>query len=211
MNLKSCGATVALALAVASCGPGSKTDQSPSATPSDAKMAMNDPNDPFAAADMAMSQAMKGAVGTDVSDTWLQQMIEHHRGAIAMSKAVLDRNPTKDARQMAQQTITKQGREIDDLTKLLGTGSADPTSLEPYRKANQAMDDAMMAAKGKDVSETYLRKMLAHHRGAVALSDVVLAQGKNPEVRKAAAKTRADQAMEAGMIQDMLTGKPMKM
>ena len=73
------------------------------------------------------------------------------------------------------------------------------------------MHQAMMAAEGADISEAYLSKMRAHHRGAIALSDIVIAQGTDPKVRAAAEKTKNVQANEAAMVQRMLAGKPMSM
>jgi uncharacterized protein (DUF305 family) len=199
-------ASSALALMLASCGSGS--DPSPSASASEPAMA---DTGPFSAVEMAMSDKMDSAIGSSVSDTWLAQMIEHHRGAIAMSKIVLEQNPSSIVRKMAEDTITNQSKEIDDLTKLRSNGAVDPASVTPYRPATMEMHQAMMAAQGADISETYLRKMLAHHRGAVALSDVVIAQGTDAKVRAAAQKAKAVQAKEAAMIEDMLAGKPMTM
>lgn len=201
-------ATTALALLVASCGSGSDADPVPTAAASSGH-AMSDAGSPFAAAEMAMNDKMMTAIGANVSDTWVAQMIEHHRGAIAMSNIVLGQNPTSDVRTMAEQTISKQGKEIADLTRLRGKSPANPASLEPYRPAGMAMHQAMMSAKGANISETYLRKMLEHHRGAVALSDVVIAQGIDSRVRAIAQKTRADQAREATMLEAMLAGQPM--
>lgn len=201
-------AASALALVLASCGSGSQPDPAPSASASEPAMAETGP---FSAAEMAMKEKMDGAVGSNISDAWLAQMIEHHRGAIAMSKIVLDQNPSSDVRKMAEDTIAKQGKEIEDLTKLRISGAADPASAAPYRPATMEMHQAMMAALGADISETYLRKMLAHHRGAIAMSDVVIAQGTDPKVLAAAQKTKATQAKEAAMIEDILAGKPMAM
>lgn len=203
-------ASTGLALLLASCGSGADETPAPDATAS-ADMGMNDPNNPFAAAEMAMNDKMITAIGADVSDTWIKQMIEHHRGALAMSEVVLERTPTPEVHAMAKDTIAKQGKEIEDLTKLLSKSSADPASLEPYKPANMAMHEAMMAAKGADVSETYLRKMREHHRGAVAFSDVVLAKGATGRVRAAAQKIKTDQSKEIAMIEAMLAGEPMPM
>lgn len=201
-------ASAALVVLLVSCGSGPDADEAPAGV---ATSAMNDPDNPFATSEMEMNDKMMAAVGANVSDTWAKQMIEHHRGAIAMSEVVLTLNPTTDVRTMAQQTISKQGKEVEQLTKMLSTSPADPASLEPYRSANMTMHDGMMAAKGADASETYLRKMVAHHRGAVALSDVVLAKGSEAKIREIAQKTKTDQAKEAGMIEAMLAGEPMPM
>lgn len=203
-------ASTGLALLLASCGSGADETPAADATAS-ADMGMNDPNNPFADAEMAMNDKMKTAIGADVSDTWVKQIIEHHRGAIAMSEVVLERNPTPDVLAMAKNTIAKQGKEIEALTKLQSKSPADPASLEPFKPANMAMHEAMMAAKGADVSETYLRKMAEHHRGAIALSDVVLAKGATGRVRAAAQKVKTVQAKEVSMIEAMLAGEPMPM
>jgi len=201
-------ASTGLALLLASCGSGA--DETPAADSSaSADMDMSDPDKPFAAAEKAMNDKMMAAIGADVSDTWVKQMIEHHRGAIAMSEIVLTQSPTPEALAMAKDTIANQGKEINDLTKLLSKSPADPASLEPFNPANMKMHEAMMAAKGADVSETYLRKMLEHHRGAVALSDVVLAMGAAGGVRTAAQKVKTDQSKEIAMIEAMLAGEPM--
>ncbi len=203
-------ATTGLALLLAACGSGA--DQAPVPDPAtSADAAMIDPNNPFAAAEMAMNDRMMAAVGADIPDTWVRQMIEHHRGAIAMSEIVLQRQPTAEVREMARETIARQGREVDELTALIRNAPADPTSPEPYKAANMAMHEAMMAAKGSDVSETYLRKMLAHHRGAVALADVVLANGATGGVRTLGRAIKSDQTKEAGMIEAMLAGESMPM
>ena len=199
-----------LALIIASCGSNTVPDTQSHAASSN-EVVIKGAGGPFAAAEMSMNEKMMSAVGANVSDTWLKQMIEHHRGAIAMSKIVLEQHPSGDARMMAEQTIAMQGKEIDELTRLLSKSPADPASLEPYRPAGSAMHDAMMAAGGADASETYFRKMLEHHRGAIALSDVVIKQGTDPRVRAAAQKTKTVQAKEASMIEAMLARKPMAM
>ena len=194
-------ATTTLALLIAACGSGSEPAAAPSA---ESSLSSAETTDPFAASDMSMKSKMDAAIGSSISDTWLAQMIEHHAGAIAMSKIVLTQSPTDEVRQMAADTIDMQGKEIVALTKLRSPGPSDPTSIEPYRSVGTTMHQTMMAATGTDISETYLRKMLEHHRGAVALSEIVIARGSDPKVRAAAEKTKAVQTKEVAMIEAML-------
>ena len=72
------------------------------------------------------------------------------------------------------------------------------------------MHQKMMAASGSDVSQTYMRKMLEHHKGAVAMSDVALANGVTGTLRSQIQKTRADQQKEIAMVEAMLRGEPMQ-
>jgi len=192
------------ALALAACG---GADQPADNVAANAMTA--DPSNPFPQSEMAMDQAMMAAVGVNSADSWVRKMIEHHRGAVEMSRTVLTQNPTAEVAQMAQITIDKQRKEITDLEKLVATGNPNPASAELYRPAAMQMHDAMMAATGATVSETYLRKMLAHHQGAIAMSDVALGNGATGAVRAQIEKTKADQQKEVAMVEAMLRGEPM--
>ena len=182
---------LALIAALSACG-GPEEPSNNIAADSEMNMAMADTG-PFASAEMQMSDAMKNAVGVNASDSWVRKMIEHHKGAVEMSRIALAQNATGDAAKMAQQTIDKQTKEIAELGKMVATGSPEPASALLYQPAEMQMHDAMMAAKGADVSETYLRKMLVHHQGAIAMSDVALANGATGAVRAQISKTRAEQ------------------
>lgn len=202
-----CIGAVALVSTLSACG--STEEPATNVVANDMNAMMADSNNPFAQSEMTMDQAMAAAIGINAADSWVRKMIEHHRGAVDMSRIVLAQSPTADVARMAQSTIDKQGKEITDLEKLVATGTPDPASAELYRPAATQMHNAMMAAKGADVSETYLRKMLEHHKGAVAMSDVALANGATGAVRTQIEKTRASQQAEIGMVEAMLRGEPM--
>ena len=72
----------------------------------------NTPTNPYAEASMASHKAMTAAMGSDASETWTRQMIEHHRGGIAMSKIALDKAQDKDTLASARKLIAAQDREI---------------------------------------------------------------------------------------------------
>lgn len=196
------GALVLLA-SLSACGsPGQPAEDNAAA----ARMTMSGP---FGEAEMAMDEALKAAVGVDAADSWVKKMIAHHEGAIAMSRIVLGLQPTPDVAELAQMTTGKQSAEIEALKALARSGAANPGSAKLYEAATTEMHNEMMAASGATPSETYLAKMLAHHRGAVAMSDVALANGATGAVRTQIEKTRAEQSEEAAMVETMLRGEPM--
>lgn len=202
-----CISSVALVSTLANCG--GTNEAANNVVANDMNMVAADPNNPFAQSEMAMDKAMMAAVGVNVSDSWVRKMIAHHRGAVEMSRIVLTQSPTPDVATMAQMTIDMQGKEITDLEKLIATGSPDPASAEPYRPAAMQMHSAMMTASGSNVSEKYLRKMLAHHQGAVAMSDIALANGTTGAVRAQIEKTKASQQREIAHVEAMLRGESM--
>ena len=199
----------AMALLLAGCGTHEDASQNePAGNTANALTA--DASDPFAQYQMRMNERMMAAVGTDVGDSWARKMIEHHQGAIDMSQIVLQQSPRADIADLARMTIEKQGKEIEDLRKLVKQGSPDPKSAEPYRSSMTQMHDAMMAASGSDISETFLRKMLAHHKGGVTMSDAALQNGVGGVLGQQVQKTRDNQQKEARMIEEMLRGETMR-
>ena len=195
------------ALVLSACGSGdtgAEQDNSADATVN----ATADAN-PFADAEMQMNERMMAAVGVDVGDSWVRKMIEHHQGAIDMSRLMLQQNPSDHVAQMAQDAIDKQTKEIEDLRKLIKEGASKPESAEPFRPVMTSMQQAMMSATGADVEETFMRKMLAHHLGGVAMSDAALENGVSSALRSQLTKTRDGQQKDADMTQAMLNGEPM--
>lgn len=70
---------------------------------------------PYGQAEMDMHQKMMAAKQGDPSEMWTRKMIEHHRGAIAMSRVAVRDAKDAETRRMAQMTITKQEKDIAEL------------------------------------------------------------------------------------------------
>jgi uncharacterized protein (DUF305 family) len=82
------------------------------------EMMKNTPANPYAEVGMAMHHKMM-VVGADASETWIRQMIEHHRGAIAMSKIAVTQAADKEVGVMAQKVVTMQEKEVASLQSWL--------------------------------------------------------------------------------------------
>ena len=83
-----------------------------------AAMMKNTPANPYAEAGMAMHHKMM-IVGGEASETWARQMIEHHRGAIAMSQIAVAQASDKELRTMAQNVVNMQVGEVASLQSWL--------------------------------------------------------------------------------------------
>jgi len=81
-------------------------------------MTKNTPVNPYAEAAMDMHHKMMVS-GADASETWTRQMIEHHRGAIAMSKIAVTKAGDKETRAMAQKSIAMQEKDVAELESWL--------------------------------------------------------------------------------------------
>lgn len=195
----------ALAAGLSACGRSDRQEERQDAA--DNEVAVADESDPYPASEMKMHEAMTAAVGADVSDTWVRKMIEHHEGAIAMSNYVVAHGHDVRVIPIARRLVAKQQQEVAELRALVRQDSApDPASAQPYRAAEKQMHEAMMAAKGSDSSHTWVRKMIPHHQGAIAMSQIVLAQGKDERVAPIARRIIAEQQAEIAELQAILSG-----
>lgn len=128
-------ATSAMALLIAACGSNEDVVQNETVAANDMNTMMADPNNPFAQAEAQMHQAMMAAAGADPSETWIRKMIEHHRGAVAMSDIVLAQNPTPEVRAEAEKTRTDQLKEISRLEAMLRPDQANAATAQPAAPA----------------------------------------------------------------------------
>lgn len=86
-----------------------------------------------------------------------------------------------------------------------GDSHAAPAGDQAFAASEAAMHTGMAAASGATVDEAYIAKMIEHHRGAVAMADVALAQSRDPEIRRMAQTVKDAQTRE---IAEMRAWRP---
>jgi len=82
--------------------------------------------------------------------------------------------------------------------------AADSASTKAYREANTKMHKDMDIAYSGDADADFVRGMIPHHQGAIDMARIVLAHGKDPEIRKLAESVIRDQEKEVAMMKDWL-------
>jgi uncharacterized protein (DUF305 family) len=86
-----------------------------------------------------------------------------------------------------------------------GSATASSTGDAAFAEVEAEMHQRMGQASGETVDEAYIVKMIEHHRGAVAMAEVALAQSQDPEIRRMAQAVVDAQTRE---IAEMRTWKP---
>lgn len=65
--------------------------------------------------------ALRNAQGIEASRLFLTQMIEHHKGAIAMAQTELNSGQFSPAVELARSIVSSQQKEIDTMQQMLGS------------------------------------------------------------------------------------------
>ncbi len=82
--------------------------------------------------------------------------------------------------------------------------SADSPATKAFKQANARMHKDMDITYSGDADADFVRGMIPHHQGAIDMAKVMLAHGKDPELRKLASAIIADQEKEIAQMQDWL-------
>jgi uncharacterized protein (DUF305 family) len=146
-----------------------------------------------------MNASLEALKGAEFEQSFLQQMIQHHRSGIEMAKLVSDHTKRPELQQFAEKMIATQQQEIEQMTKWLN----DWFKASPKDVANEAADKEMKmhmsmltGKKDADFDKAFLQMMPMHHHAAVEMSEQVEKKATHPELKEFAAKMAKDQQNE---------------
>ncbi len=132
----------------------------------------------------------------DADRDFLRMMSDHHKGLIAMAHESMEKGRgTTQSRADAGRLDAKQDREIEQMVKILDANYHDP--YEPkVRAVDQAAVDSLQMHSGPAYAAEFYRRVVAHHRRAIAMVDEYLPRAVRADVKAMAAKMAKDQMAE---------------
>jgi uncharacterized protein (DUF305 family) len=135
----------------------------------------------------------------DADAGFLEDMIVHHNGAVALGLEYLPRQHDPTVAHFAREIITGQSGEMAVMNLLVADAGnpeiatngvamewmGEPMPPEEMPGMASAADyDELRAATGVDADEVFTRLMIHHHAAGIAMARRVVAEGENPRVRR---------------------------
>ena len=146
-----------------------------------------------------MNASLQSLKGAEFEQSFLQQMIQHHRSGIEMAKLVNDHTKRPELREFAEKMIGAQQQEIEQMTKWLNEWFKTSPEEVANEAANKEMKMHMWMLSGKhdaDFDKAFLEMMPKHHHAAVEMAEQAEKKATHPELKEFAAKIAKDQQQE---------------
>lgn len=156
-----------------------------------------------------------------------RDMQTHHAQAVEMAFLVRDRSRDPELRTVAYDIITSQQQQAGQMYGWLvqwdlpQTGSRPPMAwvgaehAEAHASADGTMPgmatkaqlDELRASTAVEAERIFLRLMIAHHEGGVAMADAAVAEARTTEVTTLAGAIAGAQASEIALLRQMLDAR----
>ncbi|MFJ5848524.1 DUF305 domain-containing protein [Streptomyces sp. NPDC092903] len=154
---------------------------------------------------LSASQAAKAAAGVDTPNSadvrYVRMMIEHHAQALVLTRLVPARSGSAAVKRVAERITAAQQPEIGAMKGWLSrNGRTEQADGHDHGTmpgmATDTQLDQLRAAKGRAFDRLFLKLMITHHQGAVAMATEALSEGNNIQVEEMADDVVAQQTAE---------------
>lgn len=145
---------------------------------------------------------------------FIEQMIPHHDDAITMAKLALVKANRPEIKQLAQNIIESQSKEIDQMKSWYKDwfGKEVPVSTQGMMGKNNGMHGGMMGdesdmtklEQSADFDKAFVEEMIPHHQMAVMMANMLKGGTQRPEMKKLADDIVSAQTREIDQMRSWL-------
>ncbi len=145
--------------------------------------------------DKMTSRKMTGDFDMD----FVHMMIEHHQGAIEMSKIEVAKGTDEKIKGIAQNIISMQTEEIGKLQEIMKSYKMSGMK-HGEGKLEKSMNDMKTKMSSMQMTDNtdkdFANMMISHHEGAIKMANLQVANGMNNDLKQLAKKEISDQTKE---------------
>jgi uncharacterized protein (DUF305 family) len=148
--------------------------------------------------EMARQMIMENGKYSDKA--FIDAMVPHHQGAIAMARVALKNAEHEEIKELSRNIISSQQAEIEELKAIkkeeFGTSNVPmEMSQEQMRSMGMMMDPQQLANK-EPFDKAFIDAMIPHHQSAIEMAEVAYEKSKVPEIKDLAKNIVSDQQAE---------------
>ena len=137
---------------------------------------------------MAKQMVMENGKYSDRA--FIDAMVPHHQGAIAMAEVALKNAEHEEIKELSRNIVSTQQSEIEELKSIkkeeFGTPNV-PMEMSPQQMRGMGvMMDPQRLSKREPFDEAFIDAMIPHHQSAIYMSQVAQEESKIPEIKELA-------------------------
>ena len=137
---------------------------------------------------MAKQMVMENGKYSD--EAFIDAMVPHHQGAIAMAEVALNNAEHEEIKELSRNIVSTQQSEIEELKSIkkeeFGTSNV-PMEMSPEQMRGMGMMmDPKRLSKREPFDEAFIDAMIPHHRSAIQMAQVSSKKSKIPEIKELA-------------------------
>ena len=148
------------------------------------------------------------AMGQNIDQHFIVQMIPHHEGAIEMAKIALERSKRPEILSLADGIIEAQEKEINDMSSWYQSwfGSIPPEGgMGMMHMGGMEGDTAVLiGVSAAEFDREFMKQMIPHHEMAIVMAQMLEAATQRTEVKQLADNIIASQSQEIEAMRDWM-------
>jgi uncharacterized protein (DUF305 family) len=136
---------------------------------------------------------------------FIDAMVPHHQGAVAMAQVALENAEHEEFKELSRNIVSTQQDEIEELKSIkkeeFGTSEVPMEMSSTEMRGMGVMMAPQTLADENPFDEAFIETMIPHHQSAIEMARVAKAESENPRVRELAQNIVSAQKGEIEQMQ----------
>jgi uncharacterized protein (DUF305 family) len=137
-----------------------------------------------------MAKQMVTKNGEYSDEAFIDAMVPHHQGAIAMAKVALKNAEHEQIKELSRNILASQQAEIEELKAIkkeeFGTSDVPMEMSSEQMRGMGVMMDPQILANKEPFAEAFIEAMIPHHQSAIDMATVANQESENPRIKELA-------------------------
>jgi uncharacterized protein (DUF305 family) len=137
---------------------------------------------------MARQMVMENGKYSD--ERFIDAMVPHHQGAIAMAEVALKNAQHEEIKDLSRNIVSTQRAEIEELKSIkkeeFGTSNVPMEMSQEQMRGMGMMMDPQELARSEPFDRAFIDAMIPHHQSAIEMAKVAYEKSENPRIKKLA-------------------------